>query len=240
MGKIIDELRGMKKYKIGKFNDNSLWLADDATLISDSMDTLMELLNCLSTAAGKYGLEINKNKTKIMKVRGPDDYIQIGDYEMVSETKYLGITVGGRGRNIFEKENREFLINAEKRVNSLFAQVKKSADKVLVGKAIWKLMAMPAILFGRAIVPTCASRIEGLQRLENRVWRYLMDIGGYSIIDALRGEMGASLVKSRVMETMLLYVIDTMNSKFDNIKEMILDTISNERGHWYNSINSPC
>jgi len=99
-------------------------------------------------------------------------------------------------------------------------------------------MSIPAILFGRAIVSTCASRIEGLQRLENRVWRYLMDIGGYSTIEALRGEMGASLVKSRIMETMLLYVIDTMNSKFENVKEMMLDTISTEKGHWYNSINS--
>ena len=123
-------------------------------------------------------------------------------------------------------------------MNSLIAQVKKSADKVLVGKAIWKLMCMPAILFGRAIVPTCVGRIEGLQRLENRVWRYLMDIGGYSTIDALRGEMGASLVKSRVMETMLLYVVDTMNSKFDNVKEMIADTIETERAHWYTNINS--
>ena len=123
-------------------------------------------------------------------------------------------------------------------MNSLIAQIKKSADKVLVGKAIWKLMCMPAILFGRAIVPTCASRIEGLQRLENRVWRFLMDIGGYSTVDALRGEMGASLVKSRVMETMLLYVIDTMNSKFNNVKEMMLDTIATEKGHWYTSINA--
>ena len=64
-----------------------------------------------------------------------------------------------------------------------------------------------------------------------------MDIDGYSTIDALRGEMGASLVKSRVMETMLLYVIDTMNSKFNNVKEMMLDTIATEKGHWYTSIN---
>ena len=236
--KIIDELRSKKKYKVGKFNDNSLWLADDATLIADSMDTLRELLNCLSTAGAKYGLEINEKKTKIMRVRGPDDYSQIGNYDMVTETKYLGITVGGRGRNIFEKENKEFLTKAEKKVNSLMAQIKKSADKVLVGKAIWKLMAIPAILFGRAIVTTCAARIEGLQRLENKVWRYLMDIGGYSTIDALRGEMGASLVKSRVMETMLLYVVDTMNSKFENMKEMMLDTIETGKGHWYTNINS--
>ena len=49
--------------------------------------------------------------------------------------------------------------------------------------------------------------------------------------------MGVSLVKSRVMETMLLYVIDTMNSKFVNVKEMMMDTIMTERGHWYTCIN---
>jgi len=46
------------------------------------------------------------------------------------------------------------------------------------------------------------TQIEKLQRLENRVWRYLLGIGGYSTIESLRGEMGASMVKSRVMETM--------------------------------------
>merc|ERR1711874_410490 len=102
--RIIDELRTRKKYKIGKFCDNSLWLADDATLIPEDLDTLLDLLDCLSLAGGKYGLEINEKKTKIMKVRGPDDEKVIGYYEMVSETKYLGITLGGRGRNILEKE----------------------------------------------------------------------------------------------------------------------------------------
>merc|ERR1712121_296684 len=33
--RIIEELRKKKKYKIGKFNDNSIWLADDATLIAE-------------------------------------------------------------------------------------------------------------------------------------------------------------------------------------------------------------
>ena len=49
---IIDELREMKKYQIGKFNDNFLWLADDATLVADNLTTLMELLDCLGKAGG--------------------------------------------------------------------------------------------------------------------------------------------------------------------------------------------
>ena len=64
-----------------------------------------------------------------------------------------------------------------------------------------------------------------------------MGIGGYSTVDALRGEMGASLVSSRVMETMMLYVIDTMRSNFDNMKEMMKDTIRVKKGRWYTSID---
>ena len=192
----------------------------------------------MSRTGGKYGLEINERKTKILKVKGPDNHDHIEEYEMVLMTKYLGITVGGRGRNIFEKENEEFLNKAEKKVNRLMAEVRKSADKVVVGKAIWKMMSIPAILFGRAVVPTCASKIEKLQRLENRVWRFLLDIGGYSTIDALRGEMGASMVKSRVMETTLQYVRSTMSGGFENIKEMMRDTIETRRGRWYSNVNS--
>merc|ERR1711895_56589 len=87
--RIIDDLRKKEKYRIRKFCDNSLWLADDATLISEKLETLLELLDCLSEVGGKYGLEINKEKTKIMKIRGPDEEVDIGDYEMVKEAKYF-------------------------------------------------------------------------------------------------------------------------------------------------------
>merc|ERR1711874_134423 len=170
------------------------------------------------------------------KIRGPEEDLDIGDYEMVKEAKYLGVILGGHGRNIFEKANDIFLTNAEKQVYTLIGQIRKSADKVLVGKAIWKLMCLPSILFGRAVVPTNEA-IEGLQRLENRVWRFLMGVGGYSTVDALRGDMGASLVSSRIMETMMLYVIDTMKSGFENIKAMMEDIIKVKKGRWYTSID---
>merc|ERR1711895_110158 len=234
--RIIDELRKKKTYKVRKFCDNSLWLADDATLIAEKLETLLELLDCLSEVGGKYGLEINREKTKIMQIRGPEEEVDIGSYELVKETKYLGVTLGGRGRNLFERTNREFLSNAEKKVYTLLGQIRKSADKVLVGKAIWKLMCMPAILFGRAIIPTSEGRIEGLQRLQNKVWRFLLGVGGYSTVEALRGEMGASMVSSRIMETMLLYALDSMQGNFSNIKDMMEDTIKVGKGRWYNSI----
>merc|ERR1712002_36950 len=71
--KVIGDLRKEKKYKVGVYNDNSLWLADDATLIAENLQTLDQLLKCLEKSGKEYGLEINKEKTKILKIRGGED-----------------------------------------------------------------------------------------------------------------------------------------------------------------------
>ena len=167
---IIDDLREKgEKYKVGKFFENSLWLADDATLIAKNLPDLMELLKILEESGGENGLRINKEKTKIMKIRGKEDEETTGDYERVKETKYLGIQIGGKGRNLFEMENKKTLKKAEEKANILMATIKKSADKVIVGKAAWKQRDIPAILFGRAVIPTCETLAENLQKQENRI-----------------------------------------------------------------------
>ena len=57
-------------------------------------------------------------------------------------------------------------------------------------------------------------------------------------MESLRGEMGASMVKSRVMETMLLYALDTLNGKFQEVKKMMLHTISSKKGRWFKAADS--
>merc|ERR1712121_280788 len=236
--KIIEEQRKEKVYKVGVFEDNSIWLADDATLIAEDLPTLKKLLDRLSRSGGEYGLQINEKKTKIMRIKGPKSKIQIEEYEEVTEATYLGVTIGGRFRNIFEKENKRILDEVDRKVNTIMAEVKKSADKTIVGKAIWKMVSIPSILFGRAVIPTSDTLIEGIQRRENKVWRYLMDIGSYSSVDALRGEIGASLVRSRIMETTLQYVRSVMNSRFENVKKIMKHTIEVGTGKWFNNVDS--
>ena len=90
--------------------------------------------------------------------------------------------------NSFQAENRSWIEKAEKKANEIISQIKKSFDKVVVGKAIWKLMSIPGILFGRAVVVTPKATIKKVQRIENKVWRYLLGIGGYSTVESLRGD----------------------------------------------------
>ena len=98
-------------------------------------------------------------------------------------------------------------------------------------------MAVPSILYRRAVIATSKTNIKKLQRIENRVWRCLLGIGGYATVEALRGEIGASMVKSRIMETMISYIIDVMKGDFINIKEMMIDTINKKKGKWYNTVD---
>ena len=65
-----------------------------------------------------------------------------------------------------------------------------------------------------------------------------MGIGGYSTVEALRGEIGAFMVKSRIMETSLAYLVDTMASEFHDVKEMMNDAIRRGKGKWFNNVNS--
>merc|ERR1711874_267732 len=124
------------------------------------------------------------------RIRGPKVEGKIGKYRIKNEVKFPGIQIGGKGRDIFQAENKLWIRKAEKKANEIVSQIKKSCDKVIVGKAIWKQMTLPSILFGRAVIAISKTNIEKIQRIENRVWKYLLGIGGYSTVETLRGEIG--------------------------------------------------
>ena len=126
---------------------------------------------------------------------------------------------------------------ANKKSNEVIAQIKKSYDKVIVGKAIWKLMMIPGILFGKGVVVTAKTTVDKIQATENRVWKYLLGLGGYTTLESLRGEVGASMMSSRLMETMLSFVIDTLSGEFEEMKTYMLHEIETGKGQWVKMAN---
>merc|ERR1711888_83441 len=177
--------------------------------------------------------ELAKDKTKIMSIRGQMNDNILKEYEKVDEATYLGITIGEKYSDIFEVENKKILRKADKKVFSTMEEVSRSANKTLVGKTIWKQVKVPSLLFGRAVVPTSNTLAEKLQRKENKVWRHAMGIGGYATVAGLRGEIGASLMRTRTMRTTLQYVREVMEGRFENIKRMMEDIIKMRKGNWY-------
>ena len=83
---------------------------------------------------------------------------------------------------------------------------------------MWKQQAVPALLFGKQVVTLTKKIIDKLQKIENNVYRYLLGVGPTTPVETLRGEVGASSVESRIMETMLTFTRDTLQGKFEDIK----------------------
>ena len=114
--KIIEELREKRvKYQVDKYNGNSVWLADDSTLIAGSKRNMQTNIRILKKKALEYGLKMNDNKSKIIQVRGTEKARKIEGLEVVETVKYLGVTLGGVGREIFREERNSVVEKAQKR-----------------------------------------------------------------------------------------------------------------------------
>ena len=94
---------------------------------------------------------------------------------------------------------------AHAKATQLVSYVKKSYDKTSVGRAVWKQKMMTALMYGKQVITLSKKTINKLQTIENRVFRYLIGVAGYVAVAAIRGEVGASRVETRVMETILMF-----------------------------------
>ena len=75
-------------------------MTDDIIIIANSAENLKRNIEILRNPAREKGLEISEEKSKIIQVRGKDQD-EIDNFEVVKSVKYLGIRLGGRGKNIF-------------------------------------------------------------------------------------------------------------------------------------------
>ena len=74
--------------------------------------------------------------------------------------------------------------------------------------------------------------LDGLQRIENNLWRMLLGVNGYVAIAALRGEVGSSNMETRAMETQLVYIKDTLEGPFTEMAKLITHQRETNKGEW--------
>merc|ERR1711888_92038 len=103
-------------------------------------------------SARKYGLEISEEKSKVLQIRGKEKPKTVGNFEIVKKVKYLGVLVGGYGRDIFKYERERVIEKAQKKAAQIKSYIKKSYDKTTVGEAVWKLQMMPALMYRKQVI----------------------------------------------------------------------------------------
>ena len=104
----------------------------------------------------------------------------------------------------------------------------------MMGKVYWKTIMLPSLLLGLGVINFTVDQIKKLQVIENSVYRMLLGGAPYATNATLRGEIGASLMESRDIETRLTFVKGIIEG--DN--ELVKEVLKNIRKEKENQINT--
>jgi len=189
-----------------KFKLTSLFYADDGLLIAPTKEDLIKSLEIMQNKSEKYGLCLNKSKSKILiyNVERETQEEEIEGMQVEDEIKYLGVTITNQ-RNVFKKHKEGIIFSAQKLSNVTSVVIERSVCRTLIGKTYWKNVAMPAFMHAAGIINFNSSDMEKLQKIENGVWRRILNGRSYTPICFLRGEIGASTMEARLMKNRLKY-----------------------------------
>ena len=229
---IIDKLeREGEIVEVGGVGLNSLWFADDSLILSNSVDGTGRNIRLVREVSRSFGLEINEDKSAILVFKGDPGVGEIEGIKVVKNFKYLGLNIGD-GNDIFEKHKINIIKNAAGRATGVGMVVEKSCNKLLVGKTWWKNGILPGILLGIGVMRISEKQIEDLQVIENRVYRTLTGAMRCTPITILRGEVGASAMKSRIMETKLKLVKSMMECGNDLVRRVVWEVWGDRNSTW--------
>ena len=141
--------------------------------------------------------------------------------------KYLGIEIN-EGRDIFKKHKEEVIDRAREMADKTYWTIETCCNKVLMGKLYWKSIVLPSILGGLGLLTFTKTQLEELQIIENSVYRMILS-GSSTVPNAtLRGEIGASLMRSRAIESRLLLIKSIMDCDNELVKEILRKTIEDK------------
>ena len=92
---------------------------------------------------------------------------------------------------------------------------------------------MPCLLMGAGVINYTEEQIKYLQRIENRVFRQLLGGLGDTPIAILRGEVGASMVRTRIIQARLMLTKSIIDGDNLLLKTILTNIRRLGGGRWY-------
>ena len=164
--------------KVGGEIVKTIRFADDKAVISSSQDGLQRMINEINRVTERYGMKINKTKTKIMRIarrQGPPINLLIGNetLEEVNHFKYLGSIITREGTCCMEIKSRiaQGKVAFERERRTLTGKLKMELKKRFVKSFIWSVA-----LYGSETWTIKAKDKKHLEAFEMWVWRRMLKI----------------------------------------------------------------
>ncbi len=189
----------------------ALLFADDLVLIADGEEGLQRLLDIVGHGASKLGMTLSPGKSKILvSWRGVNVNrgwkcgsmeIKEGKARKITVTldeegdyKYLGVWVKLHG-DMFESQGKAMLAKAKRHEGVNNVLLRKANESVWVADKLWKVAALPAILYGSEVVLLGVKQVERIEGVQRRVIRNFLKAHNGCSIAAMYGEMGWRNIK---------------------------------------------
>ena len=208
-----------------------LFFADDGLILSKSEQEMKTMLKEISNVSKACGLDINKNKSAIIIYNLKDQITEIEGLSVKESLKYLGLSIGNK-RNLFSKQKKDMITKAQKMANMTYGIIGKSCNRLMIGKVYWKSLALPSILYGGNIISLTEQDINKLQVIENGVYRQMLGGPRYAPNCTLRGEVGASMMKTKVIKGHLQYIRNTLQGNNTLLKEIMVTQMEEGYTRW--------
>ena len=224
------------EYEVEGRNASSLFFADDSMLFSKTKQDAEKNLRIMTEVGREYGLEINKEKSKILIYNGNENYTEVGGIEVVKDFKYLGLILDDED-DIYTKQKEGMLSKAKRHENMTYQVVENSCNRVLIGKTYWKSMVLPTTLYGAGLMNVNEAQIGKLQSTENGVYRKILGARENTVVEVLRGEIGASATETRLVEARLMMAKSIHGSKNEWLKEILNKVRRNAGNPWNRGLN---
>ena len=208
-----------------------LLFADDGLVLTQTLQETEHLLTTLADISGKLGLQINRDKSAILIFNCKDQPQSIVDIPVVEQIKYLGVTVVNK-KKLYKEHINGMLQKAQKMANMTFGITQRCCNRLMIGKCYWKCLALPSFLYGASILSLTDAEVRKLQVCENGVYRQILRAPKYSPICTIRGEVGTSLMKTRVMTMHLQFLRGAMQGSNDLIRKIAREELEVRTSTW--------
>ena len=163
----------------------------------------------------------NRGNRKTEEENNEDEEIkEIEGIEVVRSMKYLGVEINDTD-DIFKIQKIKMQEKAETIAKNTYSVIEKCCNKVLIGKTFWKGVALPSILMGNQVTNLNKTQIKELQTIENGVYRKILGGVPGTVLETVRGDIGASLMESRIMENKILFLKSIQEGENELMKTII-------------------
>ncbi len=232
---------------IGGKKVQMLLFADDLVLVADNEKDMKQMLRTTEKYLGEKKLQMNYQKTKIMRV-GPIGEQNKENWNIVeaegreeklqevSVYKYLG-TVLSRHRR-YSIHRKEIKGRTQKKVGLIKLKSRETPNRQMGAEVMWRTAVKPALLYGSEIIVYNKSWIREMEIAQNKLGRWILGTSNTAATAGVRGELGWTKIEETITRRKLGFISRLEKMEKTRLTRRVYEEVKEEsfKSAWHEDI----